>query len=319
MDLHAGEEVSLFSAGMVWLAKDLGIGVKGDVALWYRIGGSGKIAKSIGTTTSFRAEQDGRLMLVAKPPGEWLDPTGRFDPDYPRSGATGALTVAVLIWPGPVREGLTRLRANDESGLAAREFTRLDSQAPLPPGWRHLWRVGESQIFRAEPAGPEPARICCHTAHDAGILQYPVEVALDRSTQLAWAWRADELPSKLREDSMPTHDYLSIAVEFDNGRDLTYMWSAALPEGKVFQCPLPWWDKRETHQVVRSDRAKLGAWLEEEQPIFDDYERAIGGEPPKRIAAIWLIAMTAFQKGRGLCCYARIRLRGDDGERFIGP
>ena len=84
MDLRAGEEVSLFSAGMVWIAKDLalGIGVKGDVALWYRIGGSGKIAKSIGTTTSFRAEQDGRLMLVAKPPGEWLDPTGRFDPDY---------------------------------------------------------------------------------------------------------------------------------------------------------------------------------------------------------------------------------------------
>jgi Protein of unknown function (DUF3047) len=60
-------------------------------------------------------------------------------------------------------------------------------------------------------------------------------------------------------------------------RNLTYMWSAALPEGKVFQCPLPCWDKRETRQVVRSNLAKLGLWLDEKQPILDDYERAIGG------------------------------------------
>ena len=319
LDLRAGEEVSLFSAGMVWLAEELGIGVDGGVALWHRVGTDGTIAKSIGTTTSFRADRDGRLMLIAKPPGEWLDESGRFLPDYPHEGASGGLMVAVLIWPGPARDGLTRFRTNDASGSAARELARLDARVPLAPGWRHLWRLGENQIFRAEAAGPQPARICCQTAQDVGILQYPVDVALDRSTQLTWAWKAEELPSKLREDSLPTHDYLSIAVEFDNGRDLTYMWSAALPEGKVFQCPLPWWDKRETHQVVRSDLAKLGAWLEEKQPILDDYERAIGGELPKRIVAVWLIAVSAFQRGKGICSYARIRLKGDKGEVFIGP
>ena len=94
LDLREGEEVSLFSTGVIWLAKDVGIGVKGDVALWHRTGARGTIAKSIGTTTSFRAHQSGRLMLVAKPPGEWLDSTGRFDPNYPRAGAAGALTVA---------------------------------------------------------------------------------------------------------------------------------------------------------------------------------------------------------------------------------
>ncbi|HUZ91691.1 MAG TPA: DUF3047 domain-containing protein, partial [Methylocella sp.] len=303
LDLREGEEASLFSAGTVWLAKELGIGVNGGVALWHRIGTDGIIAKSIGTTTSFRADRDGRLMLIAKPPGEWLDETGRFEPGYPHAEGSGALTVAVLVWPGPAREGLTKLRPTDESGLAAREIARLDARVPPAPGWRHLWRLGETQIFRAE-GGSQPWRICCHTTQDVGILQYPVDVALDRSTRLAWAWKAEELPSKLREDSLPTHDYLSIAVEFDNGRDLTYMWSAALPEGKVFPCPLPWWDKRETHQVVRSDLAKLGQWLEEEQPVLDDYERAIGGEPPKRIVGIWLIAVSIFQKGKGICSYA---------------
>ena len=116
--------MSLFSAGMVWLAKELGVGVDGGTALWHRIGPGGPIAKAIGTTTSFRAERDGRLMLIAKPPGEWLDETGRFDPEYPHEGATGALTVAVLIWPGPAREGLARLRTLDASGSAAREIAQ---------------------------------------------------------------------------------------------------------------------------------------------------------------------------------------------------
>jgi Protein of unknown function (DUF3047) len=89
------------------------------------------------------------------------------------------------------------------------------------------------------------------------------------------------------------------------------MWSAALPEGKVFPCPLPWWDKRETHQVVRSDLAKLGVWLEEKQPVLDDYERAIGGEPPTRIVAVWLIAVSIFQKRKGICSFTRIKLKSE--------
>jgi hypothetical protein len=318
LDLREGEEASLFSAGVVWLAKELGIGFDAGMALWYRIG-EGTIAKSISTTTSFKAERAGRLMLIAKPPGEWLDETGRFEPGYPHTGASGALTVAVLVWSASAREGLAKLRGADESGFAAREIARLNVRALPVPGWRHLWRLGESQIFRADSGDQQPERICCQTARDVGILQYPVDAMLDRSTQLAWAWRADELPSKVREDSLPTHDYFSIAVEFDNGRDLTYMWSAALPEGKVFQCPLPWWDKRETHQVVRSDLAKLGAWLEEKQTILDDYERAIGGELPKRIVAVWLIAVSAFQKSKGRCSFARIRLKSSKGEVWIGP
>jgi hypothetical protein len=29
------------------------------------------------------------------------------------------------------------------------------------------------------------------------------------------------LPSEAREDMLPAHDYLSIAMEFDNGQDIT--------------------------------------------------------------------------------------------------
>jgi len=116
------------------------------------------------------------------------------------------------------------------------------------------------------------------------------------------------------EDIVPTHDYLSIAVEFDNGLDLTYMWSAALPEDTIFQCPLAWWDERETHWVVRTKK-DVGRWLSEERSIKKDYERAIGGDVPAKVVQVWLIANSLFQRGTGKCDYRAIRLT--DGEDVL--
>ena len=61
------------------------------------------------------------------------------------------------------------------------------------------------------------------------------------ATTVSWDWKIDALPSTLAEHLPFTHDYLSLAMEFDNGRDLTWMWSAELPVGRAFRCPLPWW------------------------------------------------------------------------------
>ncbi len=96
------------------------------------------------------------------------------------------------------------------------------------------------------------------------------------------------------------------------------MWSAALPVGSSFRCPLPWWDKRETHQVVRSGPSELGQWRHEDQKILADYKTAIGGVPPARIVGVWLIAVTAFQRGRGECDYEGIELRSAGKSAMIG-
>ena len=50
-------------------------------------------------------------------------------------------------------------------------------------------------------------------------------------------------------------------MKFEDGQDLTYFWSAALPTGKVFRCPLAGWNKIETHMVVEfgGDRSRLMA------------------------------------------------------------
>lgn len=50
---------------------------------------------------------------------------------------------------------------------------------------------------------------------------------------------------------------MSIAVEFENGRDLTFIWSTDLPVSEHFHYPLPGRHDRETHVVARSGNAEL--------------------------------------------------------------
>jgi len=123
----------------------------------------------------------------------------------------------------------------------------------------------------------------------------------------------EKLPSEVAEDTLPTHDYLSVAVEFDNGQDITYFWSSELPLESTFRCPIPTWTARETHVVVRSGLDDLGKWLSEERDLFKDYAERIGGPMPEKIVKVWLIAVCIFQQGEGKCQFADIAVHGANG------
>jgi hypothetical protein len=319
VELAPGDAITLLAIGRVKVSDEPEISFAPNVFLWHRIGEGGRIAKFAAPTVTFEAREAGNLMLVAHYPGAWADETGLFDPAWPRGAASGAYRVAVLVWRGSADNGLALFAARDASGLGAKARQKLLAPIHLPRGWRPLWRVGATDIYREKFEATDSARILCRCSGDAGIIKYPVDDVLGATTRLAWRWRMMDLPSKVEEAAAPTHDYLSIAVEFDNGLDLTYMWSAALPVGTMFRCPLPWWDKHETHQVVRSGGAELGRWVGEERSVLADYQAAIGGEPPGRIVGVWLIAVAAFQGGRGECEYQAIRLTGGSTTIEIGP
>ena len=319
IDLKAGESVTLLSTGSAGLAGGADISFAAQTLLWRRIRSGGEIAKLPASTTTFTVAETGRLEFVVNFPGAWIDRSGGLDADWPRQAAAGVFTVAVLVWKGSADDGLGYFAAADKSGIASGERARLISPARLPRGWENLWRVGESEVYREPFEVKERQHIACRCSADGGIIKHPLDLPLDGTTRLAWDWRMIALPSKVKEDITPTHDYLSIAVEFDNGQDLTYIWSSALPLGTSFRCPLPWWDKRETHQVVRSGENELGRWLEEEQPLLADYERAVGGPLPSRVVGVLLIAVAILQRGRGECDYRNIELRGAGGVHVVGP
>ncbi len=314
LEVAAGSQVSVLAVGTLWASKAFNLRFGPRLGLWLRAGHVGPLIKTPGDAATVKMRSGGPLHIVAKPPGEWADENGTFDEAFPRDGITGNLLVCIIVWKADPIAGLrTMLASGDYEGIVARALAEATAPVATPKGWSYLWRLGQGAIY-ADMKGEHGRHIHCHTKEDVGILQFPADFELTDTTKLQWRWRVDKLPCDLPEDIQPTHDYLSIAVEFDDGQDLTYMWSASLAEGTIFRCPLPYWDKVETHWVLRSNPANLGKWLNEDRPVKSDYARAIG-TPPARVVRVWLIAVSVFQRGEGICDYADIELV--DGDRRL--
>jgi hypothetical protein len=103
-------------------------------------------------------------------------------------------------------------------------------------------------------------------------------------------------------------------VEFDNGRDLTYMWSAALPEMSIAL----------VGQAGDASSGALGPlpnWVcgSTKNSPLSTITNAPSAAICQRIVGIWLIAVSAFQRRKGICSFARIKLKSDKGEIFVGP
>jgi hypothetical protein len=317
--LQPGDAVTWLAAGRVHLSRPLDIWVDPSFQLWGRIGADGTVFRGTRATHTFGAHEPGTLHLASYFPGEWRTPRGELGhgaDDYAK--VSGRIGVLLLAWSHAVNAaqeiGALAKQANAPSPVVD-EAARLASLGPGPEGWDHLWYLGPSEIYRPSRTEEGAPAICCATHGDVAILRRPAAVPLEPGTSLEWRWRVEQLPSVLREDSLPSHDYLSIAVEFDDGQDLTYYWSAELAVGTVYRCPLPTWADKETHVVVRRGTGGLGQWLPERRDLFEDYRRFIGG-PARSVVRVWLIANSLFQRGHGRCEYSAITIGRPDGSRL---
>ncbi len=319
IELSAGDRIRVFSAGRASVAGAPDIWVGSHFALWMRIGLEGEIFRAPGHSYTFTAETGGQLYLGNIFPGAWADRHGGLATDrraYER--VTGTLAVLVVRWRIEPLAGLERMARDDSAGAAVvrAELERLKNPVTTPAGWHYLWSVGDGGIFDSGVGIAGEPIVRCRLRDDAAIMQRPVRMAFDPAVKLRWSWKIDALPSARREDSVASHDYLSVAVEFDNGQDLTYLWSAAMPVGSVFRCPISYWNGRETHMVVRSGTERLGEWISEERNVWDDYIRAIG-TPPAAIVAVWLIAVSIFGHTDAYCEYSALELAADRRTRRL--
>ena len=315
LDLVEGDTVTWLADGRVYLSRLLDIWVGPSFQLWGRLGEDGPVFRGTRATHTFTTERSGRLWLASYFPGEWADRTGSLaTPASDYANVSGAMSVLLLKWCRDADvPGLFRNWARDTRvpGLVLAEAHRFDEPVPTPDHWEYLWYLGPGEIYRSSVTSGGHAAICCDTHGDVGILRKDAAAPLQPGTRLRWSWRVDELPADLPEDTLPSHDYLSIAVEFDDGKDISYYWSSSLPVGRVYRCPLPTWKDKETHVVVRSGASELGQWLDEERDLFEDYRRIIGG-PARSVVRVWLIALSLHQRGQGRCEYARITVDGAD-------
>ncbi len=312
VEVKKGQQVTVLLTGRWWLVKELDVWVEPGLAFFIRAGDQNPIFNPQANTGTFTTEHSGGLS-IARAIGEWKDKHAESvaTPEEIYTQAEGSIRGVALVWDGEPLEGLEKMQATgDVGGLIDAEITRIKTQAPTPAGWYPMYLTGNPGIYTACSDG----QICCHTHKNACLLKTDVTLPLMPDAKLDWRWIAEELPSSKSEDQLLTHDYLSIAVEFDDGQDLTYMWSADLPEGHVFRCPIPAWAPIETHMVVRSGVNNLGQWFDETRNVYEDYKNHIGGDATK-IVSVWLIALSFFQRGTGLARNADINIQS--GEKKI--
>ncbi len=307
----AGEQVTWLAWGTTYLARPLGIGFGPSIALIGRVG-DGPAQDSARDTLTFTADREGPVELGSRPPGEPRE-DGSFVTDrVPYRAMSGDLQAVVVRWADgtDASEALSAVAARDASGLCAAEAARLADPPQPPPGWHHHPLIGEKETY-----APSERGITANAARSLGIIRKPADAPLTPTLRLRWSWRLDELPSRLPEDTALTHDYLSVALEFDDGQDLTWHWSSALPLGLAYSCPLEHFRHCETHIVAHSGTADLGRWIDEERPVLADHQVAIGGPAPARVVRAWLIAVSCFQMGEGRGEFGRIELV--DGDEVI--
>ncbi len=316
--VQPGEYVSVFAAGRTYASRPLDVWVTPKTQLWVRIGESGPIRSSSRNSNTLRADVAGRLYLGNYFPNDWKDSSGaRVQDDAVYRSVSGEMVILVVRWRGSALDGLdAMIRAGDPLGAASSERERIAHGPAAPDGWHYLWHLGDAEIFRpfTDPSGAHGLH--CETRADVGILQRESPFPLRPDTTLSWRWRVDSLPGVLREDTVPSHDYLSIAVEFENGLDLTYYWSKELPVGSHYWCPLPNWKAREHHVVVRSGSAGLGEWHSERRDLQADAVRYLGAHPGN-VVSVWLIAVSIFKRQTGVCAYSDVRLNCGSDERVV--
>lgn len=316
--LEAGEEITVFAEGRVYANKALDIWLEPTMQLWFKLGDDGDIFRGTRQSHSFSANKSAELLLGNYFPNDWQDLQGqRQQDDKIYQSNSGETRILIIRWQGKAVEGLEALLAKgDSDGRIANELQRLSAAPTAPTGWHYLWNLGPAEIYQQQDNSEHGTCIRCHTHKNVGILQYPLDIALDEHCEISWQWLLQQLPATLREDSLPSHDYLSLAVEFDNGRDISYYWSNNLAEGYGFDCPLPNWQGKEYHVVVRSGQQGLGQWLGERRNLYSDYQHYMG-TPPKRIVAVWLIANSIFMRGHGICEYADIVLHHNNQQTRV--
>ena len=307
ISLEVGDPFEVDARGM-WDAEGLILAPRH--VLWYRVSEDGT-ARNFPSDDLFAvSEASGELEIAIRPPSfYWFDKQGTFPPEI-----LEAPEIAVSFALDIRQSGASHRMRQSETDKNL--IQTLDGSEDKPAkGFEYLTVLGESEVWSGRVVNNEYS-ISAKLADDVGIIKMPVNIELSESTLFSFDWLYHSLPAVAPETSVAGHDYLSIALEFDNGQDLTWMWSKFLAEGTSFTCPLPWWSERETHYVLDSGFDGLGKWKSHSRNIFDDYAEAVGGDPPKKIVGIWLIANNLFAKQDASASFRNITLV-DEGEQVF--
>jgi hypothetical protein len=310
LSVEQGAALTWLADGDSWIATRRGPHLDAALQLRVRTDASSPTLDGTGPTFTAVPAHGGAIEVCSLLPGELRENGERvsYDRTMPRAVFRGGFDVVLAAWDraAEVDGCLAEAASHDPTGLCRRELERIRAPIAPPEGWKpheHIPLAG----LHLERDGA----IDVHSHGRVEIVCREVGAPLTETLGLRWRWRMDQLPAKRAEDTILTHDYMSVAVEFDDGRDLSYHWSVALPNETSYRCPLPHWREREWHLVVRSGSAGLGEWHTEERALARDRAMAIPCTAPREVLRVWLIVTCLAAGGEARGSYADIELVDD--------
>ena len=285
--------------------------MEGRQLIWIRFGNDGDVFQLTFNDEIVTANDNGALQVA------FLNP-----PNVVLGNRQGKLNSSYDMLPEAALDFTISAKKLDgfqlEQTTLAPNFARAKRNArlvkSLPAGFDHLWYLGATNIFASKKTSKGPG-VHIQTNDDGGIIKKKLDIPLTETTEIDFSWLYRKLPATAPETTVPTHDYMSIAIEFDNGQDITWYWSHSLTPETFYRCPLAGWDKVETHIVVQSGQDGLGEWHDHKRNIYSDYSTSVGGEMPKKIVGVWFIGNSMFGRRGADAEFANISVQ--DGNTRI--
>lgn len=315
VEINQGDHITFGMRGEIPIA-GIKIPFEPKHGVWGRIGDRGDIFQFTFNHETIISDAVGQLyvmvipsgLLFANRQGDLLPiieqvPDGEID-----------ISVRAIVWNGDAEAGLAQMIAGTvpaDAELARNTMASMKQLRTLPDGFEYMWNLATSNVFESFHEGDRQG-VHANTNDDAGIIIKAVDLPLTEDTRIEFDWLYNQLPALASETDAATHDYMSIAVEFDNGRDITWMWSKDLAEDTHFECPLPEWIGREWHYVLQTGNDDLGNWYHHDRPILEDYRKTIPGEVPTRIVAVWFIANSIFGRQQADAYFSDVVLKDGD-------
>ena len=173
--------------------------------------------------------------------------------------------------------------------LVATCVQAADQQWPVWEGWELM---GSAGVFSYDLNSSKKTLVISSTGPSAALRKEAAQ-PLTPDLEFSWEWQVAEIPSTFPEDIKEKHHYLAASVIFDNGKNLSYIWSALLPKEFGFQCPLDDWKDKETHVVVETGPARFNQILSYKRNIMVDYARFVGGKMPANVSKVWIVVLAA--------------------------
>ncbi|MBI2870947.1 MAG: DUF3047 domain-containing protein [Candidatus Omnitrophica bacterium] len=145
----------------------------------------------------------------------------------------------------------------------------------------------------------------------ASALVLPLKFSVQEYPRLSWEWEVMRFPEKTTEISKENDDYgARVYVIFTgfplfNAKCIEYIWDEKMPEGMVFTSP---WKENIRFIVAQSGAGGQG-WVREERNVHEDYVKAFGEEPKRKIWGLALMSDSDNTRSSAEAWFRTIEIR----------